>query len=426
MKEQAVLVTVRFDTVKRGSTLEEAARELEELVVSAGIFVSQRVAIKQKNPTASLLLGKGRAEQLAKTAADERADVVVFESDLSSTQQRNLEEILQTKTIDRTQLILDIFALRARSMEGKLQVELAQLKYLLPRLSGKGIYLSRLGGGIGTRGPGEQKLEVDRRRIRERISRLSNSLGALQKKRHASIAKKKDKEFPLVALVGYTNAGKSSLFNALTGASAVVKDKLFSTLDTTTRLLNLPGNQRALVADTVGFIRDLPHHLIESFKATLEEVVSADILLHVVDASRSDIPLLEAAVHKVFEDLEIGKKKIIPVLNKMDLLKEDGHSQIRQLKRFEGACFVSAKTGEGLANLTEKLARYLALSRREVEFFLPKTRLGLANFLYREGEVLDRRDMATGSTFKVSLSSQAEGMFRNKLKERDLNNLDNI
>lgn len=428
MRERAVLVTIKLDTARRDSTVEEQARELEELVVSAGLFVIQRLTFRQKAPNATFLLGKGKVEQLAKMASEDKANVVIFESNLSSTQQRNLEEAIQTKTIDRTQLILDIFALRAESMEGKLQVELAQLKYLLPRLSGKGIYLSRLGGGIGTRGPGEQKLETDRRRIRERIVRLTHELGDLQKRRLASIARKKKKEFPLVALGGYTNAGKSSLFNALTAAGVLVKDKLFSTLDTTTRLLTLPGNQKALVVDTVGFLRELPHHLVESFKATLEEVVHADILLHVMDVTRADLAILENAVKKVFEELGIRGKKTILVLNKIDLLKESDREKLVECPVLSGSheewCAVSAKTGAGLEILKKKIAAYLASSRVETQLFIPRGFLGLADFLYREGEVLDRKDEAGGSFFRVNLSVPAKMIFKSKLKKMHLNSLD--
>ncbi len=425
MRERAILVTIKFDVLRRDSTIEEAAKELEELVASAGPWVIESLIFRQKNPNAPFLLDKGKVGQVVRIASEKEADVVIFESNLSSTQQRNLEEILKTKTIDRTQLILDIFALRAKSTEGKLQVELAQLKYLLPRLSGKGIYLSRLGGGIGTRGPGEHKLEMDRRRIRERIARLGRELGNLQKRRLASIARKKKKEFPLIALGGYTNAGKSSLFNALTGAGVLVKDKLFSTLDTTTRLLILPGNRKALVVDTVGFLRELPHHLVESFKATLEEVVHADILLHVMDATRPDLAILENAVKKVFEELGVREKKTILVLNKIDLLKESERGKLMELRPREDWCAVSAKTGEGLEILKKKLAEHLGSSRDEVRFFIPRESLGLADFLYREGEVLGRKDEAGGSFFRVNLSGPAKMIFKSKLKKMHLNPLDN-
>ena len=245
MRERAILVTFEAD----------AECELVELSRAAGLEVLRSVPCTLREPNARFYLGRGKAEELGEIAKSEEADAIVFDAELSATQQRNLEEIVDVKTLDRTQLILDIFARRARSTEGKLQVELAQLQYLLPRLAGEGIYLSRLGGGVGTRGPGEQKLEMDRRRLRERIVKLGVQLERLQQRRHIAIERKKEKDLPLISLVGYTNAGKSTLFNRLTDARVSVKNQLFSTLDTTTRLLILPGNRRSLLADTVGFVK---------------------------------------------------------------------------------------------------------------------------------------------------------------------------
>ncbi|MBI4353142.1 MAG: GTPase HflX [Candidatus Omnitrophica bacterium] len=417
MRENALLVTVDFGSANGISDPAAASRELEELCVSAGLAVADSLLFRQKEPSSALLLGKGKAEKVRERAKEKKADVVIFHSSLSSSQQRNLEEIVDRKTIDRTQLILDIFASRAKSTEGKLQVELAQLRYLLPRLTGKGIYLSRLGGGVGTRGPGEQKLEVDRRRIRQRITKLSRELQALQKRRLASLDRKKEKEFPLLAFVGYTNAGKSSLFNALTRSSLFVKDQLFSTLDTTTRLLALPGSQKALLVDTVGFLRDLPHHLIESFKATLEEVVYADILLHVIDASRPDKEALEAAVREVLSDLGAQGKKTLLLLNKVDLLAEGERQAIGENLRWNDGVFVSALTGEGLDKLLSRLAQLLGASRRRREFFIPKERLKLAGILYDEAEVLERQDEEDGSYFTVNISERFEEAFTLKLSK---------
>ncbi|MGH7197902.1 MAG: GTPase HflX [Candidatus Omnitrophota bacterium] len=416
MRERALLVTVGFDSLRRESILEDTARELEELSRSAGLFVAQSLVFRQKRPNAPFLLGSGRAAELRGLVEKERADVVVFGSNLSTSQQRNLEDIVGTKTIDRTQLILDIFALRARSAEGRVQVELAQLKYLLPRLAGKGIYLSRLGGGVGTRGPGEQKLEVDRRRIRERIARLGRELLALDKRRLAGIQAKKEKDLPLIALVGYTNAGKSRLFNALTRSAVVVQDRLFSTLDTTTRLIELPGNQSALLADTVGFVRELPHGLVESFKATLEEAIHADVLLHVMDASRSDAPFMEKAVRNVLDELGVGEKETLLVQNKADLLKGEERGKAAEDAVKKGGVLVSALTGEGLDRLLARISDSLGRGRLEMEFFVPKERLGLAGFLYREGEIIDRKDLPSGSKFIVRLPYKAGEIFKNKLK----------
>ena len=418
LKERAILVTADFDSLSRPVDAGEASKELQELAKSAGLEVIQNLTVRQKSPNAALLIGKGKAETLGAAAKDQKADVFIFNGDLTSTQQRNLEETLGQKTVDRTQLILDIFAQRARSTEGKLQVELAQLKYLLPRLTGKGILLSRLGGGVGTRGPGEQKLEVDRRRIRELMARLSKALSQLQRRRFAGIERKKKKDLPLVALVGYTNAGKSTLFNALTHSAVQVKHRLFSTLDTTTRLLELAGNRRALLVDTVGFVRDLPHHLIESFKATLEEAARADLLLHVLDASRPDRGNLERAVQKVLEELGVEAKKQILVLNKADLLSAGDVSRLFGNASADDGVLVSSLKGSGLALLLKKIADILSFDRNVAKFFIPKERLGLLHFLYEEGEVLARRDTARGAQLTVHLSEKSERIFRSKLQAR--------
>lgn len=417
-KEKAILVTLDLETVERDSPALEMSKELEELCVSAGLQVMQNFVFRQKAPNPALLMGKGKAEEIKVIAQKEGARVVVFESSLSSTQQRNLEEIIGTKTIDRTQLILDIFAQRARSTEGQLQVELAQLQYLLPRLAGKGIYLSRLGGGVGTRGPGEQKLEVDRRRIRERISRLSHELARLDQRRLAAIEKKKEKELPVIALVGYTNAGKSSLFNALTSSNAIVKNKLFSTLDTTTRSVELPGNQKVLIADTVGFVRDLPHHLVESFKATLEEAIHADILIHVIDATRPDILVLEKSVDAVLEDLGVDQKPII-ALNKTDLLNTDELKALLIRHDFSDAVLISAKTRAGFEELFRRINDQIEPPRHEEEVFIPKEKLGLAGFLYDEAEVIKRVDHPEGSALTVNITDKVLRIFYNRLRNRE-------
>jgi GTP-binding protein HflX len=414
MREKAVLVTADFHSIKRLSSPRDCAAELKELCRAAGLDVEESFIFRQRKPAAPYLLGKGQMEEAGRVVRSLKADVVVFESDLSSSQQRNLEELLGAKTIDRTQLILDIFAQRARSTEGKLQVELAQLKYLLPRLSGKGIYLSRLGGGVGTRGPGEQKLEVDRRRIRERISRLSGDLKELDARRLAGIQRKKEMNLPLIAIVGYTHAGKSTLFNRLTYSSVGVKHKLFSTLDTTTRALTLPGNKKALLVDTVGFIRELPHHLVESFKATLEEAVHADILLHVADGSRADKDVMAQSVREVLKELGVEQKRTLLVLNKMDLLSESEVKCLRENSPWWSGVFVSGKTGAGIPDLLKRLSAWLGEEWQTQEIFLPKERLGEVGKLYRSGEVLSRLDEAHGSTFHVKMSPAALAAFQKR------------
>ena len=415
MKEKVILVTLDFGGRHKDWDSEEASRELEELARSAGLSIARTFIWNQKTPNSPLLLGRGKAEELAQWVEKEKAAAVVFERDLSSTQQRNLEEVVHAKTLDRTQLILDIFASRARSTEGKLQVELAQLKYLLPRLAGKGIYLSRLGGGVGTRGPGEQKLEIDKRRIREKITRLGRDLADLQKRRLAGIARKKEKNFPLIGIVGYTNAGKSSLFNRLTHSALLVKDQLFSTLDTTTRLLELPGNQKALLVDTVGFVRDLPHHLIESFKATLEEAVHADILLHVIDSSRPDLASAERSVQKVLADLGVDQKKVCLVFNKADKLTAEARRTLSLKTNFHEGFLVSSATGEGLELLLDHLAMQLPSGKLEREFFVPREQLGLLSFLYEQAEVLTRKDREEGVWVTANVTPKIESLFKSKL-----------
>lgn len=416
MREKAILVNLDWDDPRRnGVENGGASAELEELAVSAGLTVCENFIFRQRKPNPALLVGKGKAEVLRESAKRHRADAIIMGSDLSPSQQRNLDALTNVKTIDRTQLILDIFAQRARSNEGKLQVELAQLKYLLPRLGGKGVELSRLGGGVGTRGPGEQKLEVDRRRIRERISKLEGDLSQLQERRLAGIRRKQAKELPLVALVGYTNAGKSSLFNRLAGAEVTVKDRLFSTLDTTTRLVDLPGHDRALVVDTVGFVRDLPHHLIESFKATLEEAVHADVLLHVIDASRPDLTFVQQAVSQVLSDLGVEGKRSFLLLNKCDVLDEPRRREIERAMTGQEAYFISAHTGEGLAELKERLSAALTEKGSPKPIFIPHARLDAVHELYERAEVLERRDEEEGSWFIVRISPRAEQKLMQKL-----------
>lgn len=397
MREKALLVTFDND------------EELSELARASGLSVEETVVCRLRETNAGLYLGRGKADEVASRAGKLEADAVVFDADLSPSQQRNLEEILGVKTLDRTQLILDIFARRARSTEARLQVELAQLKYLLPRLGGQGIYLSRLGGGVGTRGPGEQKLEVDRRRIRERIARLERAFRDLDRRRVLEIEKKKRRQWPLIALVGYTNAGKSTLFNRLSGAEALVKDQLFSTLDTTTRLLPLPGNQNALVVDTVGFVKRLPHHLVESFKATLEEALHAEILLHVVDASVPDTRPAQEAVEQVLRDLGVDPEKVHLVWNKADLLT----GGIKP-----GPLLISALTGKGVQELKEYLATLIGQGRVITTFFVPKHQLGLSDLLYRQAHVLDRKDAPEGSTFKVRVLPAVQKMIEKKLNSK--------
>ena len=398
--ERVLLVTIQLDPrFTRGSpawSLEDEAAELKELVVSDGCQMAGEVLVKRHEPISGTFLGSGKLEEIGQLAAQRRAQAVIFSHELSPAQQRNIEEILGVKTIDRTQLILDIFAQRAKSQEGKVQVELAQLRYILPRLTGKGVMLSRLGGGIGTRGPGEQKLEVDRRRIRQRISRLSDELRQLGARRQAMRSRRKETEVPVAALVGYTNAGKTTLLNRLSGAGSTAKDQLFTTLDPLARRVKLRRSGETIVlTDTVGFLHHLPHHLIEAFKATLEEARDADILLHVLDVSHPLLADHAKAVEDVLKKLGLSDKPFITVLNKADLFQATRTGlRLEAFERtYEPAVSISAKTGEGIDELDGMLSDHLtALFIKPSRLRLPMERADLLASVYRDGQVLHRTE----------------------------------
>ena len=384
--EQALLVTLGIKGKIQPEKLKDKAKELSELVTSSGARVKEEITVKRDAPSSSLFIGKGKAEEISILCAEDNINVVVFNNDLTGTQQKNLEEMLGVKTIDRTQLILDIFARRAKSNEGKIQVELAQLLYLMPRLGGEGIMLSRLGGGIGTRGPGEQKLEVDRRRIKDRITKLKKELEKLNLQR--TTRRKQRTKFSLltIAIIGYTNSGKSTLLNALTKSSVYAQDKLFSTLDPTIRSYQLPNNQKVLFADTVGFLDHLPHHLIESFKATLEEVVHADILLHVVDVTSSVAKDKEKAVFEVLKELKADDKLIITVLNKIDKLNID---EIRHLSReFEEGIPISALKKQNFETFIDKIVLHLSNVVKTYSITLPQSKAKLISLIHENGHVV--------------------------------------
>lgn len=386
--EEAVLVTVELDK-KSGWTGEDLAAELAHLTRSAGVKVVDSLICRRKKPTADFFIGKGKAEELTDLCRRHKANVAIFNNDLSSTQQRNLEELIGIKTIDRTQLILDIFAQRARSLEGKIQVELAQLEYLMPRLTGRGVLLSRLGGGIGTRGPGEQKLEVDRRRIQYRITKLKRDLDKARLRRDSSRKRRKAAAVTTIAVIGYTNAGKSTLVNSLTSTKQLVQDRLFTTLDPIARRFTLPDNQKVIFLDTVGFLHRLPHHLVESFKATLEEISEAEILLHVLDSSHPLILEQNQAVHKVLKELGAKGKPLICALNKKDKL-DDPYAINRLLRNFDNSVAISALKGEGFAALTGKIMAILARFLVEIKLVIPPDKMKLIDLLYREGRVFKK------------------------------------
>ena len=388
MRERAALVGL-FNGTPRKFDPEHALDELAGLAEAAGADVVLRVQQERPRPDPATFLGSGKVAALSAACDESRADVVIFDNELSPAQLRNLEETLDRPVIDRTQLILDIFASRARTREGKLQVELAQLKYLMPRLVGSAAALSRLGGGIGTRGPGETKLETDRRRIRHRISMLSKEIDAVRRRRSQLRERRHKSSVPTVALVGYTNAGKTTLFNALTGAEGVASNALFVTLDPLVRRVKLPDRRELLVSDTVGFIDRLPHSLIAAFRATLEEVAEADLLLHVIDAATADRERQMSAVRAVLAEVGAERVPTVDVFNKVDRLDEGERARIAAL--YPAALRVSALTGEGRDELIGAAEARLALDTAVVTFtFDPEDaaeREQVAH-LYRVGRIL--------------------------------------
>jgi GTP-binding protein HflX len=332
---------------------EESLLEFRELVMSAGGQVAAELLQRRPKPDPATLVGSGKVEEIAGVVASVEADLVLFDHDLTPTQLRNLEAALPCRVLDRTQLILDIFARHARTREGQLQVELAQLEYMLPRLTGRGKAMSQLGGGIGTRGPGETQLETDRRRIQRRIDQLKRDLEAVRRVRRQQRQRRESVPVPTVALVGYTNAGKSTLFNCLTGAGVLQSSKMFATLDPKLRAIELPSKRRVLLSDTVGFIRNLPHTLVTSFRATLEEVEQAEVLLHVRDSASTYGDEQKAQVEKVLGELDSLGKPRIEVLNKIDLLSEEERRGLES--RTHSGVAVSARNGEGMARLLEAI-----------------------------------------------------------------------
>jgi GTP-binding protein HflX len=413
-RERAILVTIER-IGKETWNLEDRRQELKRLAEACGVEIVGEVVSRMKALTPNLLIGKGKAQEIADLVLETKADAVIFSNDLSPSQQKNLEEILNVKTIDRTQLILDIFAHRATSNEGKVQVELAQLVYLLPRLSGKGIQLSRLGGGLGTRGPGEQKLEYERRRVRERIAKLKRFLRDITHQRKIRRTQRDKFSMLTISLVGYTNSGKSTLFNNLTGARINVKDQLFSTLDPTVRKLTLPNNQTVLISDTVGFLHDLPHHLIESFKATLEEVVGADILFHVMDMSDHRLEEQVSAVMQVLEDLGVKEKPIYSVLNKSDLVP-DQRERERLKYKFDNPLVISALKKEGFQELLDRVVNYLQKDMEDIEITLPHKHYTFVKMILEKGTVKEEEYREEGVYIKARVPKKIKYSIFKKLK----------
>lgn len=376
--EKAVLIAVDTGEYDCDISLDE----LEELAETAGAEVVGRMSQKRDKPDSGTFLGSGRLEELGDFCKNNEVDLVIADSELAPAQLRNIEKATDVRVIDRTTLILDIFAERARSNEGKLQVELAQLRYSLPRLMGQGTKLSRLGGGIGTRGPGETKLESDRRHIRRRIKALEDEFDALEKRRSLARARREKDGVETVVIVGYTNAGKSTLMNTLTEAGVLAQDKLFATLDPTSRALALPDGRRIMLIDTVGFIRRLPHHLVEAFKSTLEEAVCAKVILNVCDASDPECAVHLKVTNDLLEELGCSDKPIIPVFNKCDLPQADEAAM-----RLPGAVNISALEGKGLDELLDAVAKALPPTRAKAKLLIPYSDGAAAAALRKDGVI---------------------------------------
>ena len=391
---------------------EESLDELASLAETAGAMVITRVIQNRQKPDSATYIGSGKAEELALVCQAMEIDLAILDDELTGAQQKNLENILGVRVIDRTALILDIFAQRAQSAEGKLQVELAQMKYRLPRLQGMGTVLSRLGGGIGTRGPGETRLEVDRRRIRRRIDDLEAQLKEIKKQRDLRRARREKTGQTTVALVGYTNAGKSTLLNALSGADVLVEDKLFATLDPVMRQVDLPENRRCLVVDTVGFIRKLPHQLVQAFRSTLEEALYADLLVVVSDFSSPEYAAQRATVFEVLNDLGAGDKPILEALNKVDRVNVTGMIEPAD------AILISAKQGRGLEALKAEISRRIASMRHRAELLIPYDKGSVLSLIHSKGQVLSEEYTDTGTKvvalLDAALYQRVMGIMRNE------------
>ncbi len=381
--ERAILVGLNSPALPEDLAVTDATLdELEELLETAGGEAIARVVQNRQTPEPKTFLGTGKAEEIGELAKNMDATLIVFDNELTPAQTRNLEDIIGIRVIDRSTLILDIFASRAQTREGKLQVELAQYKYILPRLTGRGVELSRLGGGIGTRGPGETKLETDRRHIHRHISKLKEELVEVRKNRGEQRRARIKREIPLVAIVGYTNAGKSTLLNTLTDSEISAKNRLFDTLDPTTRKYEVSDTLEVVLSDTVGFIRKLPHHLVEAFKATLEELTFADLLLHVVDCSNPDWRDHVRVVDKIISELGASDKPRITVFNKIDVCPDKN-----DLPHGDDIVLISASKGLGLNTLRDAIFKELNRGLHKVNLHIPYSSAAMVDLLHREAQV---------------------------------------
>jgi len=403
---------VELKSRNNGRDIHDSLEELSELATTAGGKVVGEGVQKLPAPCASTFIGTGKAGEFAEHCRVAEVDTVIFDDELSPAQSRNLERLFNCKILDRTALILDIFAQRARTKEGKLQIEHAQLQHLLPRLTRFWGHLSRQKGGIGMRGgEGETQLETDRRRVQDRLARISRELEIVRRQRSTQRQGRQRNNWALASIVGYTNAGKSTLLNTLTGAGVLTEDKLFATLDPTTRRLRLPTNQNVLLTDTVGFIRKLPHGLVEAFKATLEEVVQADLLLHIVDVSHPQAEDQIEAVNAVLKEIGADGKPTLMVLNKMDALNGNQDKLTRFLERHPHAVAISATTGEGIGSLLAELGSQLRPSREFIELAVPHEQAGVIARLHEVAQVVERNYRGRLAKFKARIPPHLRGEF---------------
>ena len=416
---RAVLVGIECDRDERDE-VEKSLDELERLLDTAGGETFARVVQSKSTPDPRTLIGSGKVKEIAELCKNNQIGLCIFDSELSPSQIKNLEDGLEdVRVIDRSMLILDIFALHATTGEGKLQVELAQLKYTAPRLIGKGTEMSRLGGGIGTRGPGESKLESDKRHMKRRITALEEELRVLDKNRMTMRASRDKSDICKIAIVGYTNAGKSTLLNRLTDAGILAEDKLFATLDPTTRKFTLPCGESVLLTDTVGFINKLPHHLIKAFKSTLDEAVYADVLMIVIDASDPEYETQLSVTENLLSELGAGGKTTLYVFNKCDKSADALPTSINSFER-ENVIYISAKTGQGVDDLVSRLETIILSDKKRTVFIIPHSEQGAVNQLYKYATVESVEYGAEGVTVTAMADAKARGMMKKYLAEPEI------
>lgn len=405
MVERALLVSAYTASAGKEEA-ESLLTELEELVNTLGIPVIDRVLVHHREVHANLLIGSGRAEAIAEQAKEKEIDVIVFDNELTPAQQRNWEKLTGALVIDRQEVILDIFGKRAQTREARIQVDLARMEYSLPRLVRAWSHLGQQGGGIGAKGEGESQLEQDKRKIRGQIDRLKRDLAAVRRRRATQRKDRKRAPVPNAAIVGYTNAGKSSLLRALTGAEVLVEDKLFATLDTTTRKIALPNKQPLLLTDTVGFVRKLPHRLVEAFNATLEEAVMADFLIHLLDISQPEVMTFYETTRKVLTELGAEEKRILVVFNKIDKVRDPSNLPWAR-RTFPDAHFISVRTGEGLPELVSRIGEFVADDLLTLELRIPQSRADLLARLHREADIRSTEYVGNDVCIRARLSPRA-------------------